>query len=239
MRHLLLTRPDGRNAPLAERLAALGFRVTCQPMVELVAESHPGPNPLNEVDGAFFVSPTAVEHAHRLLAGNWPQLQYFAVGAGTADALKQCGVQAHCPPAGEETTEGVLALPQWRAIRRCAIVRGNGGREAMAEGLKSRGIGVIYWEIYRRQRPEIAPKCAESWRQGGVDAILATSGEILENLFAETPLALHDWLRQCHWLVPVERVAALARQRGCQSVIVTGGAGDDAIVRCLGSVDSG
>ncbi|MBY5993336.1 uroporphyrinogen-III synthase [Ferrimonas balearica] len=236
--HLLLTRPDGRNGPLAEKLAALGVRTSRAPMVTLTANPDAGPSPLDAVDGAFFVSRTAVEYAHRALQGRWPAIAYFAVGGGTAEALRRCGVTPHCPPVGEETTEGVLALPQWQSLpgKRVAIVRGVGGREAMAQALCAQGYRVDYWELYQRQRPVLPGNCAESWRQDGVNVILATSGEILENLFAVTPLLEHPWLQQCLWLVPVERVAELAQQRGCRRIRVMGGAGDDAIVRCLGSL---
>ncbi|MBY6187481.1 uroporphyrinogen-III synthase [Marinobacter hydrocarbonoclasticus] len=237
--HLLLTRPDGRNGPLADKLAALGVRTSCAPMVTLVDNPNAGPSPLDEVDGAFFVSPTAVEYAHRKLAGRWPDIAYFAVGGGTAAALRRCGVEPFCPPFGEETTEGVLALPQWQTLtgKRMAIVRGVGGREVMAQTLRADGYDVQFWELYRRERPDWPQEQVQSWRQNGVDVILATSGEILENLFAVTPLSDHPWLQQCLWLVPVTRVAELAQRRGCQRIQIMGGAGDDAIVRCLGSMN--
>ncbi|MBY6019562.1 uroporphyrinogen-III synthase [Ferrimonas balearica] len=237
--HLLLTRPDGRIGPLADKLAALGVRTTRAPMVTLVDNPDAGPSPLDTVDGAFFVSPTAVECAHQRLQGKWPDIAYFAVGGGTAAALRRCGVEPICPPPGEETTEGVLALPDWQYLtgKRMAIVRGVGGREVMAATLRADGFDVQFWELYRRQRPEWPAQTVQSWRQNGVDVILATSGEILANLFAVTPLSDHDWLRNCLWLVPVERVAELAQQRGCQRIQVMGGAGDDAIVRCLGSMN--
>ncbi len=236
--HLLLTRPDGRNALLQRRLAERGVASSICPMVAIQTLTPP-PSPFSGAVGAFFVSRTAVALADRALAGHWPRLPCFAVGTGTAEALAECGVEAWHPGADQQTSEGVLALPELQALPAgpFVVVRGEGGRETLAESLSQRGFEIRPWILYRRACPPLdGVALAQGWHRDGVDAILATSGEILENLFSLLPLAQHPWLRQCHWLVPVERVAKLARQRGCQRVTVLGGAGDDAILGCIGKL---
>ncbi|SHI01961.1 uroporphyrinogen-III synthase [Ferrimonas marina] len=230
--HLLLLRPEGRAQSLAEKLAALGHRSTQCPMVSIETLTPP-PAPFDGAVAAFFVSRTAVEMADQALAGHWPGLPCFAVGAGTAEALSGHGVKAWHPAKGAETSEGVLALPQWRQLPPgpVVIVKGEGGREAFAQAARGEGREVRDWPLYRRTLPDFdGESLLQGWRRNGVDAILATSGEILENLFRVAPLAHHDWLHQVLWLVPVERVAQRARQLGCQRIWVLGGAGDDAIL---------
>ncbi|GAA5186983.1 uroporphyrinogen-III synthase [Ferrimonas gelatinilytica] len=236
--HLLLTRPEGRNETLRQALAERGVASSICPMVAIEALTPP-PAPFSGAVGAFFVSRTAVALADKALGGRWPELPCFAVGVGTAEALANCGVEALYPAEDQQTSEGVLALSQLKALREgpFVIVRGEGGRETLAESLSQRGFQIRPWILYRRVPPKLdGATLVQGWHRDGVDAILATSGEILENLFSLLPLAQHAWLRQCHWLVPVERVAQLARQRGCQHVTVLGGAGDDAILGCIGKL---
>ena len=233
--HILLTRPAGRNEALSQRLVDLGHQVSCCPMMEIAAEPEPGVSPLYQADAAFFVSVNAVEHASVHLQ-QWPEIQYLAIGAATANALRQFGLEPITPPKHDETTEGLWQLPimQTLAGKRIAIVRGNGGREEMAQRLSQIGCQVDYWQVYRRQVPNFnAIDALQSWQRGGVHAILATSVEILQNLFSTLPESATPWLRQQLWLVPVERVADAAHTLGCQHTLITGGAGDDAIVESI------
>ncbi|GAA4887878.1 uroporphyrinogen-III synthase [Ferrimonas pelagia] len=237
--HLLLTRPQGRNEPLARKLTALGHDSTLCPMVAIEPLTPPAA-PFAGAEGAFFVSKTAVVLADRALQGRWPSLPCFAVGQGTAAALQCCGIEPHCPGRDQETSEGVLALPALQQLPKGAfvIVRGEGGRPTFAQALSSQGFQVRHWVLYRRAMPAgISEQQVQDWRQRGVNAILATSGEIVENLFAVVPLVHHDWLRRQHWLVPVARVAQLARQHGCHSISVLGGASDDAILGRIGKMN--
>ncbi|QIZ78103.1 uroporphyrinogen-III synthase [Ferrimonas lipolytica] len=238
--HLLLTRPAGRNEALASRLHALGHQTTIAPMVVIDALPSLDETPLQHADAAFFVSKTAVQFADQQLAGRWPDIPCFAVGAATANALKACGARVFHPAPEAETSEGVLALPQWRTIKNAnvTIVRGEGGRTLVADSLQQQGHKVYSWVLYRRSYPVLSPLQLQQWQQTGVTAILATSGEILENFFQQVPIAAHPWLCQQRWLVPVERIAQLARQRGCRDISVIGGAGDDAIIGMIGTLDS-
>ena len=233
--HILLTRPAGRNEPLAGKLAAVGWQASCCPMVEIVAEPSPQPSPLANADAAFFVSANAVNHAAPLM-DVWPKITYLAVGGATATALRAQGLDPLTAPADNETTEGIWTLPEMAQVagKRFVIVRGNGGREAMANRLNREGAQVCYWQVYRRQLPKLnGLDLAQSWQRDGVNAILATSVEILQNLFTLLPEHQHDWLTRQLWLVPVERVADAARKLGCHHTLVTGGAGDDAILESI------
>ncbi|WP_298442987.1 uroporphyrinogen-III synthase [uncultured Ferrimonas sp.] len=236
---LLLTRPAGRNEALASRLQQLGHGTTIAPMVVIEPLPCDPPTPLQHADAAFFVSKTAVQLADKQLQGRWPPIPCFAVGAATAAALAACGATVYTPASGAETSEGVLALPQWQAITNgnVVIVRGEGGRTLVADSLRQQGHNVCSWVLYRRCYPAFTDQQLQGWQQDGVNAILATSGEILENFFQQVPITAHSWLRQQHWLVPVQRLATLARQHGCRRVSVTEGAGDDAIIGMIGTLD--
>ncbi|WP_028116558.1 uroporphyrinogen-III synthase [Ferrimonas senticii] len=238
--HILLTRPVGRNEALAERLQALGHLTTIQPMVVIEPRQPQTTTPLQHADAAFFVSKNAVELADKQLGGQWPSLPCFAVGGATAKALRQCGANAICPPPDQETSEGVLALSQWQQFEQAdiVIVGGEGGRTFMAETLQQQGHRVHSWVLYQRRYPPLTDNHLRGWQQAGVDAILATSGEIFTNFFEQLPESAHPWLQQLHWLLPVPRLAQLARQHGCHRVSVIGSASDDAVINLIGTLDT-
>ncbi|MDX1678238.1 MAG: uroporphyrinogen-III synthase, partial [Arsukibacterium sp.] len=52
------------------------------------------------------------------------------------------------------------------------------------------------------------------WRQQQVRCIVATSNEILQQLFALMPEEGQVWLRQCHWLLVSPRMQEQAQALG-------------------------
>ena len=81
---ILLTRPEGRNEELADRLRALGYDVVCEP---LIAIEPLGDDPI-ELDGYDWVIVTSVTGARELRrrARGRPD-RTAAIGRATADAL--------------------------------------------------------------------------------------------------------------------------------------------------------
>ncbi len=219
-----------------QQLRAQGIQVTPHPLVQIVPLSGISTASLLQADAAFFVSQTAVHLAARQLNAPWPKIPCFAVGRSTAMALEQYGAQAIYPAAGSETSEGVLALPQWQQLQQANIViaQGEGGRSFMAEELSAQGHHVESLVLYRRYYPPINHATIHQWQHTGINMILATSGEIIVNLFQQAPTAAHAWLRQQHWLVPVKRTAKLAEQLGCQQISIMNGANDGAVLATLG-----
>lgn len=117
---------------------------------------------------------------------------------------------------------------------RWLLVRGRGGREALAEAVQAAGGRLFLAEVYQRRRPvfEAAAWMAD-WQAGGLDAVLVASGESLDNLVGAVSADGLDWLRRQNLVVPGERVAAQARELGFSRVTAAGGAGDAAMCRAL------
>jgi uroporphyrinogen-III synthase len=113
---------------------------------------------------------------------------------------------------------------------RVLIVRGQGGREFLADALRSRGAAVEYLECYRRAKPDRDMRDLLS--QPGRDevkACIATSASIVENLFEMGGAAGRAWLCAMPFVVPHPRVAGAAFSRGVGTVFVAGN-GDEALV---------
>jgi uroporphyrinogen III methyltransferase / synthase len=228
-RGIVVTRPVGQAERLAELLAGAGARPVLFPAIEIEPLAVPVP-PLEGVDLVVFVSPTAVQVGSPYLAGLG--LRVAAVGNGTKRELESRGfVDVLAPEAGADS-DALLALPEMQAVagKRVLIVRGEGGRELLAESLTARGAQVDYFECYRRAAPRTDPApLIQAWDRGEVHAVTVFSTQALENLIA---VAGTQRLTRTPVFVNHARVAERAREAGVAEVIVAG-ARDEEMVEAL------
>lgn len=188
---------------------------------------------------AVFISRNAVEQGMASLRESGKALpgdiSVAAIGAGTRRALEGEGRGGVIAPAGAADSEALLAEPALANVSgmRILIFRGEGGREALAEGLRARGAQVEYAECYRRVAPRIDPlPLIAEWSRGALHAIAVSSGEGLSNLAASLGPAGRTLLAAVPVFVPHPRVAAQALALGASEVVVTGAA-DEEVVAAL------
>ena len=231
-RGVLVTRPAGVAAPLAERIGRAGGRAIVFPAIEI----GPLPRPaalerLADFALAIFISPTAVERAIAMVGG-WPRgLPVAAVGEGTRQALERAGLSPVLAPRAGADSEAVLALPELESFsgKRVLIVRGAGGRELLARSLAARGCQVEVAECYRRLPPRADPTpLLAAWREGKIHAVTVFSREALDNLVA---LVGEARLREAALFVSHARIAEHATRRGLRAIVA--GPGEDAMVERL------
>lgn len=158
----MVTRARHQAASLSGMIEAAGGRALRVPMIEIeqTTATDEAIERLMEFHLAIFVSANAVQHAlPRIHASgaNLAQLRLASIGRKTAAALEESGYQVDTCPQQEFTSEALLALPAMQHLggRRVIIFRGEGGRELLAETLRSRGARVEYAEVYRRAVPRI------------------------------------------------------------------------------------
>lgn len=232
-RAILVTRPAGQADGLAARIAELGGQPVLFPALEIAPPSDPRRlsqviGRLRDYDLIIFVSPTAVERAWPFIRerhGDWPHgFSLAAVGQGSARMLARFGARQVLVPETGADSESLLELDALGDLtgRQVLIVRGEGGRELLAETLRRRGARVEYAECYRRQRPRAdVSSLLASWRRGGIDAVTVTSGEILANLVAMLGEAGRDLLVATPLFVLHQRLAEAAKSRGLARIITT------------------
>lgn len=217
-RGILVTRPGERAANLARLIEGSGGRAHLFPAIEI--EDLPAPSALRHLqafDLAVFVSPTAVSKILAQLE-EWPRaLPAAAVGGGTRRELERRGVRDVIAPQAGADSEALLAHPRMQPVagKRIVIFRGEGGRELLADTLRSRGARVEYAAGYRRTRP----KGERRWKEDEIDAITVSSSQGLANLFEVLDGA---FLRARPLFVPHPRVAVIARERSVREVVVAG-----------------
>jgi uroporphyrinogen-III synthase len=218
-----VTRPSSLAQGLAALIEAAGGKAFLFPAIEI--EPLAAVAPSGPLDLAVFISPTAVREGLRYLRAPLPRIA--ALSRGTRRELERQGVAVAFAAGEGADSEALLAQPELAQVagRRIAIFRGQGGREALGEGLRGRGALVEYVECYRRLRPssDAAPLVA-AWRGGRLHAITASSAQGLGNLFE---MLDRDLLRGLPLFVPHERVAGDARRAGVREVLVAGPADDE------------
>jgi uroporphyrinogen-III synthase len=231
---VLLTRPEGQNEQLADRLRASSVDTVIKPMIAI--EPLPPDRrrkqiimDLDRYDHIVFVSQNAVRYALDDLEQYWPQwpsaLHWHAVGEATGARLRERDIVPAVP--GIASTEGLLASSAFDDVkgRKILIVRGTGGRETLASELVARGGDVAYLEVYARRQAVLS----RSERQVLVDLLPAVavvySGETLEALAANLGEA-RDGLSI---VVPSGRVRTVAAAAGFTDILVASGPDEDSM----------
>ncbi|MBA1202209.1 uroporphyrinogen-III synthase [Pseudomonas capeferrum] len=239
---LLLTRPVEDCAALAQTLAVAGIESSSLPLLDIE------PLPLDETRSVvlrgldrYQAIIVVSKPAARLLLERsaqvglrLPRTGWFTVGSASAQILQDQALEVECPDQGDDS-EALLTLAALhqaidRDAARVLIVRGEGGRELLAERLAEQGANVDYLELYRRRMPSY-PTGTLVRRVDGerLNGLVVSSGQGLEHL---QQLAGADWprLARLTLFVPSPRVAAQARAAGVQQIVDCRGASASALM---------
>ncbi len=242
---LLLTRPAEESAAVVQELAAAGVYSTSMPLLHI--EPLPvTPAMVSQVlDLAHYcavivVSKPAARLGLDLIDQYWPQMpiqRWFSVGAATAALLEDYGLRVHVPPQGDDS-EALLALPALaealaQPYPKVLILRGEGGRELLAEHLRQQGATVDYLQLYRRDLPTYPPHALyQRVTAERLNALVVSSGQGFEHL---QQLAGEHWpqLAGLPLFVPSPRVAAQAKAAGARIIVDCRGASTAALLAAL------
>ena len=228
---ILVTRPARQAAGFAQKLAALGGAPIIFPAIAILppADStalHNAHAALASYDVAIFVSPNAVEYGAPD-PRRWPtRIKVLAPGPGTAEALEAAGIVGARIPATSFDSEGLLELPELADVRgkSVLILRGDGGREHLADTLRARGARVDTIACYRRALPQSGVQgLAEAFGDGLIDVVTVTSSEALDNLWSIADDSIRVAWRTCPTFAPHPRIVAHAREMGLPVVATEGG----------------
>jgi len=237
----LVTRPRAQGEVWRRRLQALGVQADLLPLIDIapapdapglkrwagtLAGGPPGPAAL-----VMFVSPNAAQGLFDALPAGWPWPDTTwagATGPGTAAALRAAGVpeEAIVVPGADSAqfdSEALWALLEPRrswAGTRAAIVRGDGGRDWLADQLRAAGAHVEFVQSYSRRPPQLGPQEARLLERALAEpaevAWLLSSSEAVDHLRALAPAA--SWADSIA-LASHPRIAQSARQLGFGRVV--------------------
>ena len=236
-------------------LRAAGVQLHAFPLIHIVgpsdeAHAREALRHLQDWQLAIPVSPSAVQAALRLRDGAWPgSCAVGLIGAASREAFER-GLRARgaalpqllCASRGGADSEALWhVLRAWHGDAwqgtRVLILRGDGGRDWLAETLRGAGAEVDVLEVYRRVAPAADPHCLRHlrellelgapWQIGAASALHNLCG-----LLRAAGLQPTRELAQRRALVQHPRVAQAAREAGFGRVDLVE-SGTDALLRAL------
>lgn len=247
---VLLTRPSLQGDDMRRAIESFGAKVLSLPLIEIKslndAQAIQGLKDkvlqLDSYQSLIFVSNNAVSFGGEVINNYWPQfpvgVDVIAIGPTTADAARERFACEVIQSSGGMTSEDILRLPQLQDVseKKLGIVRGQGGRELLADTLRERGAIVDYLEAYSRTPVVYASaEFCDGLQAVGVNVLTVSSGESLDrltHLLADN----REMIQQLHLVVPSERVAGQALDAGYQRVHNAGGADSASLVSALGEL---
>lgn len=250
---VLVTRPAAQSQEWLRRLHAAGIDAVALPLISIapladLAPLHAAWPGLAQRRMLMFVSPNAAEQffAARPAGAAWPAgLIAASPGPGTTRALQSLGVPAaqivapalEAPQFDSEALWARLSAMPWQGAE-VLIVRGESGRDWLAQRLRDSGARVDELAVYRRGAPvwDDAEQriCAEALQDPRGHLWWFSSSEAIDRL-AER--AAGDW-PAARALATHPRIAARARHLGFGEVLQARPTADDVMAAIRRSLQS-
>ena len=219
----VLTRPAGRNVDVMHALVRRGWLVRECPALEIqssaVISERETPDP-NNFDLVVFVSRAAVSGFQQQLGPDfvWPSaVRVGCMGPATASAVERAWPTARTVlrPEAQQARDSEALWPLLQqlpiTLRKVLIVRGQDGRDWLAQKLANAGVEVVAHQAYERVYAGWSDESVAQFRewaelQAEVVWLLTSAhgiSAIVERLAA---LELLDWFRSGQFVLTHERL---------------------------------
>jgi uroporphyrinogen-III synthase len=241
---LLITRPQAEAGELAALLSLNDVDVVLQPAHEfsqadistaeleaIASAAATPPAPL-----LVFTSTRAVQFALQQLP--LPLLRncrLAAIGPATAAALQDAGLEEVLLPETGYRSEDLLQTLEARNVpsRQAWIVAAAGGRQALLEGLRQRGLDARMLLVYRRRPAPIPQNNQQALQQCRKVLSVWTSADAMQQLSRGLSPAAWRQVRAGEWLVVSQRLARSAETHGATVVRQAPGPGNTELAAAI------
>lgn len=180
--------------------------------------------PLSTCNLAIFTSHHAVTHFMNGLTEqqqSWPaSIVVIAIGEATRQTLIQRHIHVHHLPT-QADSEHLLELPSLQHVQHKLIllIKGEGGRTLIPDTLQARKAQLSIINVYRRTLPiENQAALIQLWKTDGIDSIVFTSEEAMQNIFLLLPQQAHQWIQSKPCFVLSKRLAEAATDLGIKTI---------------------
>ena len=226
---VLVTRPRDQAADLVAAIEARGGTAIVFPSIEIRPRGRQAverdAEQLQAPDITIFISRNAVRHGI-----DWSGGQLAAIGPTTAAEIEAFGAHVDICPSKGFDSEHLLAEDAFADVagKTIRIIRGDAGRELLAETLIARGAKVQYLSAYCRELPNYTlaelKELEQRWRRGEVGAVVIMSVQSLDNLLTLLPDWCRERLPRTPLVTPAARVLkeALGRFPDCPAILAAG-----------------
>lgn len=219
--YVISLRPRGEHGPMRRAAARHGAGVIAlSPWMLRPRDDAPSRAALRNALAApkvVFTSPAAAQAAAALQPLRpRPGQEWFAVGEGTAIALRRAGVMQVFAPQRMDS-EGLLALAGLQTLAATAVglVTAPGGRGTLTPALQARGAQVVRADVYERVPVVPGAGALARLRALARPAVLAvSSGEALQLVLSTVPGDVATRLRTLPVAAASDRLAILAGDLG-------------------------
>jgi uroporphyrinogen-III synthase len=237
---ILVTRPREQSGELIKALSDAGGNVFQLPVIEIIPNDPDAvlatARTLAAPDIVIFVSRNAVlfgAAAVRQIASASARIS--AIGDATRLALSEAGFEIHICPTDKFDSEHLLEHADLQDVvdQQVLIVRGNSGRELLADTLGRRGAIVNYLATYQRKTAAVDPhkldELGVEWRNGAINVVIVMSVDSLTSLLTILPPDCHKLMRHTRLVTPSERVIQTAAESlpGIRTVLADGPLAND------------
>ncbi len=231
-KRILITRAEHQADPLCSLIEQRQGNAVRFPVLEIlpvddITKVRGTLEQLGEYDWVFFISSNAVNFALQSKSGKIGMIQnvrFAAIGRATAKAMHQAGMRIDLIPDKGYDSEALLAMPELDQVMgyKCLIIKGQGGREILAETLQHRGAKVDYLDVYKRVVPDCdVQPLVKMINKQQLDVITVTSCEVLRNLVYLLGKEAQTALLLIPLVVISERIRHLAQSIGFKHITVT------------------
>lgn len=234
---IIVTRPSPDGPELVNQLISEGFYARHVPLFTILPCPHPiflqsQLDILSPNDIVIALSPRVITSlkasGESILFPN--HVNYVAVGQKTASAFQEWTKMPVSYPKKEENSEGLLALPLLSTVlqKRILILRGNQGREWLADNLKRRGGIISYMECYKRIPISYSTDDILNWPKNTIIILTSTESLYYLNALISKPLRHHFTLIVCS-----ERIAKKATQFYWSNIILSKSANNQILFKTI------
>lgn len=230
--YVISLRPVGEHAPMRRAAARHGARVLALSPFKLAPrdDAHTRRQlraALARASRIIVTSPAAARAARALQPLRPRRGQHwYAVGAGTAAALRRAGIDGVAMPTRMDS-EGLLALPGLQAVRgaHIAVLTAPGGRNLIGPALQARGAQVLRVEVYARATLPPRPRAIAALRALPARPwLMLSSAEAMAHVLATLPADAAAVLLRARVSAASARLAELAHAWGFTDIVVAGDA---------------
>ena len=218
---VLVTRPEHQAEELSSAIEDAGGEAIRFPVIDIEPHDSVEVNryldALPASDITIFISTNAVIYG--LPYANGDDTVIAAIGPGTKSAIESAGRRVDIFPAEGFDSEHLLATLELQDVagKNIRIIRGDPGRELLADTLRDRGATVDYLPVYRRltrnYSPNLLAGLEHRWRDGQIHCVIAMSVDSLDKLLEILPVGCRELLADTPLITPSARVLQTASDR--------------------------
>jgi uroporphyrinogen-III synthase len=218
---VLVTRPTAQSDELSRLLIEAGANVYPLPVIEIVPRDKEAVRSavmaMAAPDIVIFISRNSVDCGLPAMVLKDSTI-VAAIGDATRAALEGAGIAGVIYPAGTFDSEHLLAHEKLQDVagKQVLIVRGNSGRELLADTLRARGAVVNHVTAYERitATPDNGQmtELIEAWQNQAIDVVIVMSVDSLTGLLEILPAKHLELLRKTRLVTPSKRVIQTAAE---------------------------